>query len=370
MGADFYSKRIPNPVFGLKSDDVAHVGLNQEEGGSLSGASSFVSSRNSSGSLQDIRTSDSASSSSLRGGGQKQEPPTQWDQSLTGERALMLQIFDTAGRERFVMDGKSGLSSTFGDAFFDHADAAILVYDATSSRSFSQLLQWYSELMERMKPKKEYGKDGSRRQSDSFPVLVVANKLDIIEAREEANKPMRRRIVPQRSVLKLKQGFRGKDHRYEYTVSSSPPPSKTDEKQKENIHQHNSLSYGLTDTLWTTDNSYLNSVIKSEDSSFPDREMVVLWCMRNGLQHTEVSALDGTGVDECVSKMVRLVLESMNKKEKEKKKIIKTDEEILAAYWESRCLVQSLDLHERYSPKEDTRCCMPLMPWCSKSCQR
>lgn len=40
--------------------------------------------------------------------------------------------------------------------------------------------------------------------------------------------------------------------------------------------------------------SYLESLLSTEDRSHPDKDMVLLWCMRNGLKHVEVSALDGT----------------------------------------------------------------------------
>ena len=50
-------------------------------------------------------------------------------------------------------------------------------------------------------------------------------------------------------------------------------------------------------------NANLNNVIKSEDGSFPDRDMVILWCMRNGLQHVEVSALDGDGILDAIQKL-------------------------------------------------------------------
>jgi hypothetical protein len=46
----------------------------------------------------------------------------------------------------------------------------------------------------------------------------------------------------------------------------------------------------------STDGWYLDSVLNTEDGSHPDRDMVLLWCMRNGLTHCEVSALDGTCV--------------------------------------------------------------------------
>ena len=385
LGADFYSKRLNNPVYGTQN-----------------AATTTATATSTNGSAASLRSARSGSSDSYSGGGgggggggildsssvhsnnnnnskvettasqrslvsRKSEQHTsknktvEWDESLTEEPYINLQMWDTAGRERFVAETKTGISSTLGDAFFQHADAAILVYDATSSRSFTQLLRWYTELMERMK---------SNTQT-RFPVIVVANKLDVI--RRDDTKPIRRRIVPQRNVLDLGNGFRGKDHRYEYTVSSSPPPppsssSLTNERVHGNRSKESSLSYGLTDTTWTTDNSYLNSVIKSEDVSFPDRDMVILWCRRNGLEHVEVSALDGTGVSDAVTTMMNLALASINERKKSER--IKSGEAFLQDYWKSRGYGNGhngiLDLTARYTPDQKTRCscCCRLFPGC------
>ena len=48
--------------------------------------------------------------------------------------------------------------------------------------------------------------------------------------------------------------------------------------------------------------SYLESLLSTEDGSHPDKDMVLLWCYRNGLNHHEVSALDGRrGLYICYS---------------------------------------------------------------------
>lgn len=313
---------------------------------------------------------------------------TEWEETLTTRQHITLQMWDTAGRERFVSGNAGTMSSTLGDTFFQHADCAILVYDATSSRSFTQLLRWYAELTDRMKDREQNG-DGNGR----FPVIVVANKLDIIRSDEdEKNVPMRRRKVPQRNIMKLTNGFKGKDHRYEYTVSSSPRTRSRadtadlllDGRNRRNQNQHHrkqsSLSYGLTDANWTTDNSYLNNIIKSEDGSFPDRDMVILWCMRNGLQHVEVSALDGDGIGDAVQTMVTLAMEAKNeqkKKERLQRQAAGGAGAILQDYWKSRgygdedsfCASgtqgPALDLTARYTPKDDRcACCWRIIPFC------
>jgi len=306
----------------------------------------------------------------------------EWDETLTAQQYINLQMWDTAGRERFVSGNAGTLSSTLGDTFFELADCAILVYDATSSRSFTQLLRWYSELSDRMKDRVENG-DGCSK----FPVIVVANKLDIIRSDEDdKNQPMRRRKVPQRDIMKLSSGFRGKDHRYEYTVSSSPTTRSrantgdfsVDGRNRWHQNQHNrnqsSLSYGLTDANWTTDNSYLNNIIKSEDGSFPDRDMVILWCMKNGLQHIEVSALEGDGIGDAVAKMVRLAMDAKNeqkKKERLQRQSVDSADVLLQEYWNARgygdedcAKTPFLDLTARYTQNDDRcTCCWRIIPF-------
>jgi hypothetical protein len=65
-----------------------------------------------------------------------------------------------------------------------------------------------------------------------------------------------------------------------------------------------------TGDTWTTDQMYVDSVLNTEDISHPDRDMVLLWCMRNGLTHMEVSALDGAYNNVDIS--VRILLLCVN----------------------------------------------------------
>ena len=190
------------------------------------------------------------------------------ENGVDGVPYVNIQFWDTAGQER-----KAKYTSSLSDEFIQHADATMLVYDATSSTSFTQLIRWHSDLMNRMEHL-----DGGKK-----PVLIVANKMDIIEKMEKAKPGRRKSKMPQRDVLGLAgRNFKGKDMRYEYHVSK---PRKGRSIQ---------TSYMATGDSWTSDGSYLDSVIHSEDGSHADREMVMLWCMRNGLKHLEVSALTGT----------------------------------------------------------------------------
>lgn len=278
---------------------------------------------------------------------------------------VSLQMWDTAGKER-LLTKSAGLTSSFGDAFFRHANAAILIYDATSSRSFLQLIKWYSELLQRIErvQSEEMNEDGtesvawtesagtdpnviSKRKYEKkrFPVLVVATKLDRLKA--EQSKSGNIRTVPQRNVLGLQTGFKGMDYHYEYKVHGAdteddgkdekkkPQTTKktstnagvqTESFGKKPASQRMSLSYSLEGGSWAKDREYMDCVRMAEDECFPDRKMVKRWCRRNGLQHVEVSALEDRGVDLAVNTVISLALEETIDREKRK-----MDEELAAA---------------------------------------
>lgn len=212
---------------------------------------------------------------------------------------------------------------------------------------------------------RKLGSGGASR----FPILVVANKIDRLKTTGSvaARSNIRPREVPQRDVMGLGGRFRGKDHRYEYSVSGSPSNSDLGSVKSRRgrpvnggaqLRHHNRLSYALTDTTWTTEKDYLTSVIKSEDASFPDRDMVVLWCRRNGLGHVEVSALDGTGLDAAMDAVVMLGLESVNRS----RQMMAASREEDAWRHPTRRGGENLDLHKRYAPIERAGCCWRVIP--------
>jgi hypothetical protein len=117
--------------------------------------------------------------------------------------------------------------------------------------------------------------------------------------------------------------------------------------------------------------SYLESLLSTEDDSHPDKDMVLLWCMRNGLKHFEVSAKYGTGVDEMMQEMVLQALEPEEQiRNAEDQEIVKST---MAGTSDSHSPPQAhyqpnqeLDLHKRYVPKEQSW--LPFRPfhWCYK----
>eukprot|EP01091_Cochliopodium_minus_P012063 TRINITY_DN3571_c0_g1_i2.p1 TRINITY_DN3571_c0_g1~~TRINITY_DN3571_c0_g1_i2.p1 ORF type:complete len:197 (+),score=42.94 TRINITY_DN3571_c0_g1_i2:21-611(+) len=90
---------------------------------------------------------------------------------LNGKQ-ISLQIWDTAGQERFASLAK---------AFFRGADACLLVFSVTDHDSFVHLDKWKNEFLKQSAP----------TNPQSFPFILVGNKVDSEErlvSSEEAKK--------------------------------------------------------------------------------------------------------------------------------------------------------------------------------------
>jgi small GTP-binding protein len=236
---------------------------------------------------------------------------------------INIQMWDTPGKENFALHRQQRhihYSATLSDSFFQHANAIMLVYDMTSSTSFTRLLKWYGDLMELF-----------TKTAKPLPILIVANKLDLFQAdKPGARHPPRK--VPQRKVMGLSGDYYGQNFHYEYQISSAENLKDTDTASLSTDKSENSVgkpgakatkrhmeisSYLVNRDNWTTDGSYLDSLLHSEDGSLPDREMVLLWCMRNGLNMVEISAATGEGVNEAIEALVTLALEEQTKRQAE-----------------------------------------------------
>ncbi|KAH1456112.1 hypothetical protein KXX53_006376, partial [Aspergillus fumigatus] len=73
-------------------------------------------------------------------------------------------IWDTAGQERF---------QSLGVAFYRGADCCVLVYDVNNSKSFEALDSWRDEFLIQASP----------RDPESFPFVVIGNKIDVEESK-------------------------------------------------------------------------------------------------------------------------------------------------------------------------------------------
>eukprot|EP01087_Luapelamoeba_hula_P009970 TRINITY_DN260_c0_g1_i1.p2 TRINITY_DN260_c0_g1~~TRINITY_DN260_c0_g1_i1.p2 ORF type:complete len:203 (-),score=36.51 TRINITY_DN260_c0_g1_i1:154-762(-) len=88
------------------------------------------------------------------------------------DKVATCQIWDTAGQERF-----QGL----GTAFYRGSDGVIFVFDVTQRKSFEELEQWKKAFLIQV------GQEGN----DNFPMIVVANKVDLQDKREVTQKEMK-----------------------------------------------------------------------------------------------------------------------------------------------------------------------------------
>ncbi|KAI9774772.1 MAG: Rab GTPase ypt7 [Geoglossum umbratile] len=78
------------------------------------------------------------------------------------DRLVTMQLWDTAGQERF---------QSLGVAFYRGADCCVLVYDVNNSKSFDTLDSWRDEFLIQASP----------RDPESFPFVVLGNKIDVEE---------------------------------------------------------------------------------------------------------------------------------------------------------------------------------------------
>jgi Ras-related protein Rab-4B len=82
----------------------------------------------------------------------------------TNSNTIQLQLWDTAGQERF---------KSITRAYYRDAQAALVVFDITSTLSFDRVPQWISDLLEGV------GTD--------IPIVLVGNKSDLTEERAVAH---------------------------------------------------------------------------------------------------------------------------------------------------------------------------------------
>jgi Ras-related protein Rab-7A len=80
------------------------------------------------------------------------------------DRRVVMQIWDTAGQERF---------QSLGVAFYRGADCCVLMYDVNNGKSFEALENWRDEFLIQANPS----------DPDSFPFVVIGNKIDVEETR-------------------------------------------------------------------------------------------------------------------------------------------------------------------------------------------
>lgn len=240
-----------------------------------------------------------------------------------GNEYITIQLFDTAGQEKY--------GTALPSSFYRGADGALLIYDASSRRSFQRCVRWLHILKEKLdisREEEEHGSGGggvgtnrkTAKNSFSIPIVVVANKLDLLY--HEVSKPMR--VVPQRKIFfvdyarlyygpGLKQASvedlvraaggveaaRRAGGSYGHVLSSTLEPVVNDA-----ISSSQRLPSAWRDQTSSSESAFIHGIdplyksldqLEDGDDVLPDRESILLWCRQHGLGHLETSALDGTG---------------------------------------------------------------------------
>ena len=77
-----------------------------------------------------------------------------------GDDTLQLQIWDTAGTERY---------NSMGQNFYRNSEACVLVFDLTVKDTFLNIDNWRKEFLAALNPK----------EPETFPFVLVGNKSDM-----------------------------------------------------------------------------------------------------------------------------------------------------------------------------------------------
>jgi Ras-related protein Rab-4B len=167
--------------------------------------------------------------------------------SLSNRKRIKLQLWDTAGTERFRSVSRS---------YYRGAAGAILVYDVSSWRSFEQLQTFLN--------------DARALAGPDITIILAGNKSDVIDGAPPA----------------------GAGYSYASTPSSDyglPPPTPSSQS---------SLSYNLN-----------NHYTVAPEGREVSQEAASRWASANGIPvAVEVSALNGENVEELFNRLARMIL--------------------------------------------------------------
>lgn len=77
-----------------------------------------------------------------------------------GEESIQLQLWDTAGAERY---------NSMGSSFYRNSEACILVFDLTNQDSFRNIEAWRNEFLNTLNPP----------DAATYPFILLGNKTDM-----------------------------------------------------------------------------------------------------------------------------------------------------------------------------------------------
>lgn len=97
-------------------------------------------------------------------------------------RIVTLQIWDTAGQERY---------QSLGTAFYRGADCCLLVYDISNPQSFENLANWKTSFLQK----------GMVIMPETFPFIVVGNKVDIADDNRQVSQVQLQRFCQEQGGL-------------------------------------------------------------------------------------------------------------------------------------------------------------------------
>ena len=106
--------------------------------------------------------------------------------------------------------------------------------------------------------------------------------------------------------------YEGKQLKYEYAAEEG---SNINSSTSSSSKRPPPLTYSLKETQWSTDQTYLNALQHTEDELPANRQMILLWCERNGIPHVEASALTGEGVNEAMKQLIDAGVDELRRKQ-------------------------------------------------------
>ncbi len=86
-------------------------------------------------------------------------------EAILGDKLVTLQIWDTAGQEKY---------QSVQRVFYRGTDGCIIVFDLTNPESFNNVVKW----------KDEFFNAANLGSIENFPLILIGNKADLVTERK------------------------------------------------------------------------------------------------------------------------------------------------------------------------------------------